>query len=155
MRIPVCLLVASALVAQESASIPALVLTTDLGGDPTASILLAPRGCWEGLLLGSRMSHSSKAKPRSGEATVEVWDIAFHETQREQTFRLFRDDLLLSLARALAQPIPSNGQIDFAIVGGYIATHGSAAGVDMAVVQSLQTRFNALPPAGSPVNSRR
>jgi hypothetical protein len=101
------------------------------------------------------MSHPSKTPTRTGEATVEVWDITFHETLREETFRLFRDDLLVSIARALAQPISSNGQIDFAIIGGYIASHGSAAGVDMAMVQSLQTRFNSLPPAGSPVNVRR
>lgn len=155
MRTLFCMLFASLLVAQEPAAIPTLDLRTDLGGDAMARILLAPRGCWEGLLLSAQAARGAKpqsrSRTRSGEATVEVWDVTFHETPRETTFRLFRDALLASIAQALKLPMPSHGKIDLAILGSYVASHGSAAGVDTAMVQSLQNRFNALPPNASPM----
>ncbi len=118
--------------------------------DPASRIRLAPKGCWEGLLLSST-SATPPTRKRKNEAIVEVWDVAFHETPRQTTFRLFRDALLQDIAQALALPLASYAQQDMAIVGGYVARHGSGAGVDNVMVQALQNRFNALPPNGSPV----
>lgn len=121
--------------------------------DPASRIRLAPKGCWEGLLLRSTLPSPPVCK-RKNEAIVEVWDVAFHETPRQETFRLFRDALLLDIAQALALPMASYAQQDLAIIGGYVARHGSAAGVDNVVVQSLQNRFNSLPPNGSPLRGQ-
>lgn len=153
MRRLLCLLFPVFLSAQEGGQGLGLTLNlkTALDEDPTSRIRLAPKGCWEGLLLRSA-SPSPPARKRKNEAIVEVWDVAFQETPRQATFRLFRDALLQDIARALALPLASYAQQDLAIIGGYVARHGSAAGVDNVVVQSLQNRFNALPPNGSPVN---
>jgi hypothetical protein len=127
-----------------------LDLSTDLGSDPTAKVRLVPSGCWAGLML----SATARATPpmpsrrqRVAEATVEVWDIAYHETRSQETFRLFKENLLLSI-RAMWRFAPaSHGQIDAAIRGG----DGKGGSTDMAMVRSLVQRFNQLPPEGSPV----
>lgn len=148
----ISILVPTMLVAQDPGGVRTLLLDrrTALDEDPASRILLTPRGCWEGLLLRSA-SAAPSAQKRKNEATVEVWDVAFHETPRQTTFRLFRDALLRDIAQMLALPLASYAQQDMAIVGGYLARHGSAAGVDSVMVQALQSRFNALPPNGSPV----
>ena len=155
MRRPLCLLLPVLLSAQEGGQGRGLTLNlkTALEEDPASRILLAPKGCWDGLLLRST-APSPPVRKRKNEATVEVWDVAFHESPRQETFRLFREALLLDIAQALALPLTSYAQQDLAIIGGYVARHGSAAGVDNAVVQALQNRFNALPPNGSPVRLR-
>jgi len=81
------------------------------------------------------------------EATVEVWAFSFCESPREETFRLFREALLQSLQALWRFTPASHASIDAAIRAG----NGRGGGGDMAMVQSLQQRFNALPPNGSPV----
>lgn len=158
MRVLIALFsLASALPAQDQAGSRLwLDLNATIGSDPAAQIHLAPTGCWEGLLMsvrsGTTPSNSSNpAAPsrrrRMAQATVEVWDFALpEESLRHEAFRLFREDLLLSIKENWRFAPPTHGQIDAAIRGG-----GNGAGSDMAMVQSLQQRFNQLPPNGSPV----
>jgi hypothetical protein len=133
-----------------------LDLYTTLGSELFEQIYLTPTGCWKGLLM-NRTSGTALSKPpipaassrrrRKAEATVEVWDFALpEESTRYQGFRLFKEDLLLSIKENWRFAPPTHGQIDAAIRGG-----GNGAGSDMAMVQSLQQRFNQLPPHGSPV----
>lgn len=77
---------------------------------------------------------------------MEVWDVAFHETRHQETFRLFMTGLLLSIRSHWRLAPPSHGRIDAGIRAG-----GYGAGADMAMVQSLQQRFNQLPPVASPL----
>lgn len=136
-----------------------LDLSTTISSDPTAKIHLVPDGSWKGMLKSMTSGHAASnsripATPsrrhRRAEATVEVWDFALpEESLRHESFRLFRGDLLLSIKRNWPFAPPSHGQIDAAIRGG-----GNGTGSDMLMVQSLQQRFNRLPPNGSPVKLR-
>lgn len=124
-----------------------------LGSETPAEIPLTPKGCWEGLLLSvAAATTPHPAAPPSGqrrvaEATVEVWDVVFQETRSQETFRLFRDQLLLSIRQNWRFAPPSHGRIEAGIRAG----DGRGGGTDMAMTQSLQQRFNALPPNGSPL----
>ena len=149
---------ASVVLAQGQAGPPPwLDLSTAIGSDAATQIHLVPTGSWKGLMLsvksGTAPSNSStrttpSRRRRKAEATVEVWDFALpEESLRHEAFRLFREDLLLDIKRNWPLAPPSHGQIDLAIRGG----DGMGGGTDMAMVQSLQTRFNRLPPNGSPV----
>lgn len=122
---------------------------TKLQSDPATQIHLVPTGCWTGLML-SATTHPTCVSPsrrRLAEATVEVWDVAFREISRQETFRLFKEALFLSLRTMWRFAPPSHSRIDAAIRAG----NGSGAGTDLSMVQSLQQRFNGLPPNGSPV----
>jgi hypothetical protein len=129
--------------------------TSPFGQDSFPSLELAPTGRWEGLLLSVtegaaatvQKPKASKRRRQVPEATVEVWDFAYQEPPAQETFRLFREQLLLSIRSNWRFAPPSHGRIDLAIRGGGTAGMGS----DMAMVQSLQQRFNRLPPSGSPV----
>lgn len=157
MRVLIALLsLAPALAAQTQVGSRLLLdLNTTIGSDPAAEIRLAPTGCWEGLLLGLTSGTASRPRTpaapsrrrRMAEATVEVWDFALpEESTHHQTFRLFQVDLLLSIKENWRFAPPTHGQIDAAIRGG-----GHGAGSDMAMVQSLQQRFNRLPPNPSSI----
>jgi len=124
---------------------------TFLGRDPLSQIQLNYPGCWDGLLLGAKAPHRITSKRGQAGATVEVWDLLPPESPRQETLRLFRSDLAQRLARAFAAPPADNAQVDLAILMGCVAAQGNAAGVDMTMVQSLQERYNAMPPNGSPV----
>ena len=145
MKALLMLLLAPALWAQEPGT-----STLGLG---TAPIDLAPPGCRERLLLSlTQGATTPKQKPKASkcrrpvpEATVEVWDFAFQETLTHETFRLFQEQLLLSIRENWRFAPPSHGRIDLAIQAG-------GAGSDMKMAQSLQQRFNRLPPNGSPVH---
>lgn len=155
MRIIIALVAFAFALAAQSQAGPHLWLNlnTDIGSDSMAQIRLAPKGCWEGLLLSVAAAAApqppapSSRRGRVAETTVEVWDVVFQETRFQETFRLFRDHLLQSIQQNWQFAPPSHGRIDASIR----ARDGSGAGTDMAMVQSLQQRFNALPPNGSPV----
>ncbi|BDU70375.1 hypothetical protein GETHOR_24760 [Geothrix oryzae] len=145
-----CLLLPLALAAQEPPALGlALDVRTELGGDPMAGIRLAPRGCWDGLLLGSPPRPLPPASRRAPEATVEVWDIALQEPPRHRAFRLFLGDFRARLNRALAIPPFSHGAIE---LGEFMMSDPSQPQwLDSVKVRSLQERFNRQPPHGSPV----
>ena len=142
----VLLLLAPALGAQQP-------FTSSLGQEPVTRIDLAPAGCWEGLLLSARQgvsvpSQKPKASERTRipEATVEILDFAYQETRAQETFRLFREQLLLNIRENWRFAPPSHGRMDLAIRGSGLPGKGN----DLAMVQSLHQRFNRLPPHGSP-----
>ncbi|WLT31217.1 hypothetical protein [Geothrix sp. PMB-07] len=131
---------------------PTLDVRPQLGIDPAAQIQLVPAGSWAGLMLSvttQPIHPPASRRRRVAEATVEVWDVAFRETPRQETFRLFREALIQSLRGIWRLAPPSHSRIDASIRAG----NGSGAGTDTAMVQSLQQRFNSLPPNGSPVAS--
>jgi hypothetical protein len=139
---------ASALLAQGQAGLRLrLDLNSTIGLDTAAQIQLVPMGSWKGLMAGAisgtvtpnaSIRHAPSRPHRMAEATVEVWDFALpEESLRHETFRLFKEDLLLSIKRNWSFAPPSHGRIDLAIRGG----DGKGGGTDMAMVQSLQQRF--------------
>lgn len=152
MRLPASLLLACALAAQEAGGPARLDLHTDLGTEPTARIRLAPPGCWDGLLLSGTRPLVRPARGRPAEATVEVWDLAYRETPRQATFHLYLEDLRARLARGFAAPPPSHGRVELAEVVG--SDPSNPQKLDLTKVQSMQERYNRLPPNGSPVNRR-
>lgn len=154
-----CFLVPGLLAGGEADPCLKLAFSPSLGVDPTAEIHLIPSGSLKGLWLRlgaetrdlapdpSSTPTTPARRHRMAQATVEVWDFALpEEPPRQQTFRLFREVLLLSIKDNWRFAPPSHGHIDAAIRGG-----GNGAGADMAMVKSLQQRFNSLPPNGSPV----
>ncbi|MBI1751714.1 MAG: hypothetical protein HY014_11890 [Acidobacteria bacterium] len=149
---PLPWLLAPVFLAAQGPSAEALALggRPPLGSDPAAQIQLVPTGSWAGLMLSVTAKPALAPPPRRrrmAEATVEVWDVAFRETPRQETFRLFREALLQSIRGIWRFAPPSHGRIDAGIRAG----NGSGTGTDVAMVQSLQQRFNSLPPNGSPV----
>ena len=146
-----CILLPSILAAQEPAPLRELELDlrTELGSDPASGIRLAPRGCWDGLILSAASRPTLPARQRQAEATVEVWDLALRESPRERTFWFFLGDLRNSLSRALELPPPKHQAIE---LSEFMATDpGAPQNLDLTKVKSMQDRFNRLPPNGSPV----
>ena len=82
------------------------------------------------------------------EATVEVWDLAPPELGRAATFSLFLDTLRRSLSRAWETPPPSHQAIE--LVDFVLSDPSNPQKLDLTKVQSMQERFNRLPPNGSP-----
>jgi hypothetical protein len=132
---------------------PVLNFNTTLGTDPVSQIHLVTPGCWNGLMMATTGTVLTSNLPnkksnshlhRIPEATVEVRDFLFEEPIDKQTFRLFMKDLLLCIKQNWQFAPATHGQIDAAI-------RANGGGTDMAMVQSLQQRFNRLPPNGSPV----
>lgn len=120
----------------------------ELGMDPTAGICLAPRGCWDGLVLGDTAPRPTRRRSaRSGEAVVEVWDLLYQEPTQKQTFRLFNEELLQSIRESLKLPPPSHGWIELREFMDADPSHPESTGLN--TVRSLQNRFNALPPSSS------
>jgi hypothetical protein len=146
------LLVVCHLAAQEQSEKLVLDLHTDLGTDPDAQILLVPRGCLDGLVLGATQSSPRPKKgPGMPEATVEVWDLALVEAPRREAFRLYWEALRLRLRRAMTLPPPSHGAIE---LGEFMSSDPSnPQKLDLTKVQSMQERFNRIPPNGSPAKN--
>ena len=139
--------------AQSQASQPlgelSLDLSTNLGSDPLAEIRLVQPRHWRGL---SRIVAALPVKPtRRGpaEATVEVWDLAPLDFGRAATFSLYLDTLRRSLTRAWEAPPPSHQAIELAEF--MFSDPSNPQKLDLIKVQSMQQRFNRLPPNGSPV----
>lgn len=129
---------------------PALEARMPLGADPAAQIRLVPPGSWAGLMLSAAAKPAAppaSRRRRVAEATVEVWDVAFRESPRQETFRLFREALIQSIRGIWRFAPPSHARIDAGIRAG----DGRGGGTDAAMVRSMQQRFNSLPPNGSPV----
>jgi hypothetical protein len=112
-------------------------------------IQLTPPGCWDQLLLGSIARPTPPARRRPAEATVEVWDFALRESAREATFGFFLGTLRQRLSRAWALPPPSHQALELSEI--MLADPSNPQKLDLTKVKSLQERFNALPPNGSPV----
>ena len=151
MRTLICLLLPALLGALEPAPVPglALELQSELGRDPLAAIRLVPPGCWDALVQGSPLARTPPARPRSGEATVEVWDVASQLSLRSETFGFYLSNLRARLSRALAVPPPKHQAIELSEI--MFSDPGNPQKLDLIKVKSLQERFNRLPPNGSPV----
>jgi len=138
-----------ALAAQESPPVRDLILDlrTELGTSPAARIRLAPRGR---LLLGPTQTQTpvSKLRQRAGEATVEVWDLLPLPSRRQETFDHFRVSLRERLAKSLELPPPSHQALELAEI--MLSDPSNPQKLDLTRVQSMQNRFNRLPPNGSP-----
>ena len=127
----------------------ALDLQTGLGSDPMVKIELAPRGCWDGLILGVSQRPAARTHQRAGEATVEVWDLLPPSSSRHEAFSLFLVSLRERLSKALAVPPPTNLAIDLREIMANDPSNPQK--LDLTKVKSMQERFNRLPPDGSPV----
>ena len=150
-----CLLFPALLAAQDPAQSPlpvsglTLDLRTALGADPLSQIRLLRPGCWDGLLLGATAQAPKPARRGWAGATVEVWDIALTESPRHEAFRLYLGDLRTSLSKAFANPPASHHEIE---LSDFMASDPSnPQKLDLTKVQSLQNRFNRMPPGGLPV----
>ncbi|WLT31216.1 hypothetical protein [Geothrix sp. PMB-07] len=125
-----------------------LDLRTELGSDSAARIQLAPHGCFEGLILGA-VSRTAPTAARTGQATVEVWDLLPPASPRREAFALYLATLRERLSRAWLAPPPSHGFIE---LGEFMLSDPSSPQtLDLTKVKSMQERFNQLPPNGSPV----
>ena len=132
---------------------PGLDLHTELGTDPATQVMLVPPGIWNGLLVGTRAPKPPVRRRRArGEATVEVTDFALPNDLRAEAFRLFRLDLHQRLFLAFQAPPPSHGQIELSEL--MHADPARPQDLGLTQVQSLQNRFNRLPPSGSPLAGR-
>ncbi len=144
MRLLICLLLFLPLAAQDAAGPSANPGFRSLfERDPLTRVLLAPPGCWEGLLLDAALRPPPAPQRRVGQATVEVWDLTHHETPRQQVFSLYRKDLQRSLIRALAQPPSRHAAIELGEL--MLSDPGHPERLDLTRVQSLQERFNRPP----------
>lgn len=126
-----------------------LDLRTALGTEPQDQIRLAPRGCWDGMVLGNRARTPGPTRRVTGEATVSVWDLLPPDGPRGETFGLYLGTLRERLSRALALPPPVHGALELSEFMG--SDPGQPQKLDLQKVKSMQERFNRLPPAGSPV----
>jgi hypothetical protein len=127
-----------------------LDLRTTLGTEPASAITLVPPGIWDGLFLASRAPARPAAKRRGrAEATVEVSDFFLPTNARTEAFRLFAQDLRERIRRGFQAPPPSQGQIE---LGEFMAADPSRPDAsNLGRAQSLQERYNRVPPNGSPV----
>jgi hypothetical protein len=121
-----------------------LDLRTGLGATPTAKIRLASGGR---LLLARSQPPVSKPRQSLDEATVEVWDLLPLTSQRQETFDQFRVSLRERLSRALELPPPSHQALELAEI--MVSDPSNPQKLDLTRVQSMQERFNRLPPNGS------
>ncbi len=148
MRLLSILLVCLPLAAQEVAGLPEVHpgFRSRFDTDPLTQVQLVAPGCWEGLQLSAARPPLPAPQRRTGQATVEVWDMAYRETPRQEAFSLYRKDLRKSLTRALAQPPSSHAAIDLGEL--MISDPGHPERLDLTRVQSLQERYNR-PPGSS------
>jgi hypothetical protein len=124
-------------------------LRQSLGMAPAPLIRLAPPGCWDQLLLGCASRPAPPGRRRSAEATVEVWDVALQESTRDATFGFFLGTLRQRLSKAWALPPASHQALELSEL--MLSDPSNPQKLDLTKVKSLQERFNALPPNGSPV----
>lgn len=151
MRTLIWLLLPGFLLAQDPDPVPGLPgeLRKSLGGTPVPLIQLAPPGCWDQLLLAGVPRPASPGRRRLAETTVEIWDFAPRDSAREATFGFFLGTLRQRLTRAWALPPPSHQALELSEF--MLSDPSSPQKLDLTRVKSLQERFNALPPNGSPV----
>lgn len=132
---------------------PVLDLRTGLGQNPRDLICLAPEGCWNGLVLGADPKlprPESTHRKRSGEATVEVWDLIPPSRPKAEAFALYLESLRERMSKAWLSPPPTHQSIE---LGEFMQSDPSnPQHLDLTRVKSLQERFNQLPPNGSPAH---
>ena len=126
-----------------------LDLRTKLGSDPSAEIRLIQPTHWGRLSQIVPALPTTQTRRRPAEATVEVWDLAPPEWGRAVTFSLFLETFRRSLSRAWEAPPPSHQAIELTEL--MLSDPSSPQKLDLTRVQSLQERFNRLPPNGSSV----
>ncbi len=145
MRLLTCLLVFLPLAAQDAVGLPVTSpgFRSRFETDPLTRVQLVSPGCWEGLLLNAALRPLPAPQRRAGQATVEVWDLAYHETPRQETFGLYERDLRKSLTRLMTQPPSSHAAIELGELMFTDPAHPER--LDLTRVQSLQERFNRPP----------
>jgi hypothetical protein len=90
-----------------------------------------------------------KSIQRTGEATVEVWDLLPPPSPRCEAFDFFMAPLRDHLSKALALPPPSHQAIELNQF--MLSDPSQLQKLDLTKVESMQERFNRLPPNGSPM----
>lgn len=125
-------------------------LRTDLGSDPAAQIRLVPPGIWDGLLLGSRTPAPPPRNHRDRPgATVAVSDFLTPSHPRAESLRLYVADLRERLLRGFQAPPPSQGALELREFMESDPSHPELSTLER--TQSMQERYNRVPPNGSPV----
>jgi hypothetical protein len=151
MRLPLGLLLSGLLSAQDL--VPVTGSPAELRESPGLTqpplIQLAPPGCWDQLLLASASRPTPPGRRRPAEALVEVWDFALRESPREVSFSFFLGTLRQRLSKAWQLPPASHQALELSEI--MLSDPSNPQKLDLTKVKSLQERFNALPPNGSPV----
>jgi hypothetical protein len=80
---------------------------------------------------------------------VEVWDFALRESPRAAAFGFFLGTLRQRLSKAWELPPASHQALELSEF--MLSDPSNPQKLDLTKVKSLQERFNALPPNGSPV----
>ncbi len=148
MRLLSILLVCLPLAAQEVAGLPEVHpgFRSRFDTDPLTRVQLVTPGCWEGLRLSAARPPLPAPQRRTGQATVEVWDLAYQETPRQEAFSLYRKDLRKSLTRAMEQPPSRHAAIELGEL--MLSDPAHPERLNLTRVQSMQERFNR-PPGSS------
>ena len=136
------LLLSPCLTAQEVGN---LDLHMELGG-PTEQIRLVASGCWDGLILGATARPLKPSRREPAGATVEVWDLAYRESPRRETFTLYLKTLRERLSVAFELPPPKHQALE---LGEFVLSDPShPEQLGLTKVRSMQERFN--PPPRTP-----
>ena len=115
-------------------------------------IALVLPGSWNGLLLGRATAPLKQTRRSTPGKIVEVWDFALRESPLDTGFRLLRSDLQEKLNRAWEVPPAKHQSLE---LSEFMQSDPSRPqDSDLTCVQSMQERFNRLPPSGSPVANR-
>ena len=152
MRILISLLLPLGLAAQGTGVDLNLDLRTRLGSDPLAGIALVLPGSWNGPLQGRTTAPLKQTRRGTPGKTVEVWDFALRESPLDTGFRLLQSELREKLNRAWEVPPAKHQSLE---LNDFMQSDPSRPqDLDLTRVQSMQERFNRLPPSGSPVVNR-
>jgi len=134
------LLLTSWMAAQEAGS---LDLHTDLGHNPAAQIRLVPLGCWDGLILNVNARPMKPSRRAQAGATVEVWDLAYRESPRQEAFGLYLKALRERLSQAFEGPPPKHQALELSEI--VLSDPSQPQKLDLTKVRSMQDRFNPPP----------
>ncbi len=128
-----------------------LDLRTSLGSDPEGRIQLVHPGDWSAW-TPRPLRPVRRPPPGTPGATVEVVDMLPPEIRRAEALARFRLDLHRRLEQAFRTPPPDNASVDLALLMRTDPAHPETGG--LAMVRSLQDRFNPPPSDGMPVPER-
>jgi hypothetical protein len=139
---------ATVLIAQSALTNPDQLFLTNLGSDPKMQIQLTAPGWSTRILLSGPIRLAKRGRKDTHGSTVEVWDYALPEFQSFETFLAFKERLHKNLQKAFQNAPMSYASYDLSLLMEYMATRGSAAGIDMVNVQNMLSRYGSANPAG-------
>jgi hypothetical protein len=141
-------LAAKVLIAQTVQANPDQRFLTNLGSDPRVHVQLAAPGWSTRILLSGSIRSAKRERKDTHGSTVEVWDYALPEFQTFETFVAFKERLHKSLQKSFQNAPMSYASQDLSLLMEYLATRGSAAGIDMVNVQNMLSRYGSANPGG-------